>query len=471
MQVNSGLSQGSASTQTGSTSMGDSTMCLVNKDDPCLIAYYPFNGNANDESGWGNHGAVFGATLTTDRFGNDSSAYEFDGVDDYIEGAISNWPLGNDSRTISLWVKDEDDNDNHTVLDYGDHGSGGEYSVKILSTLNHQIRIVENATGYDTQDSITPNKWNKVDVVYDDPEITVFLNGIKLDTFNVGSINTIDNGFFRIGRQVGGINVNFTYMKGTIDDIKVYNCALDSTQIDSIWRSECVPLRDTTDTAICQNDSIYLQGSYQTTAGTYYDTLTASNGCDSIVVTKLSTYPTYNTTVNDSICNGDSILLGGSYQTTAGTYYDTLSTVNGCDSVITTNLTVNPLPTVSLGNDTIICDGTTITLDAGAGFSTYLWSDNSTGQTLSVSDSNDYYVEVTDTNGCSNTDTITVSTTVCSGIGAKQLNPNTIELYPNPTDGKFTITSQKQVDILVFTSKGERILQKNAINGSHELDI
>jgi hypothetical protein len=46
-----------------------------------LIAYYPFNGNANDESGNGHHGTVYGATLTQDRCGNADSAYSFDGND------------------------------------------------------------------------------------------------------------------------------------------------------------------------------------------------------------------------------------------------------------------------------------------------------------------------------------------------------------------------------------------------------
>jgi hypothetical protein len=44
-----------------------------------LVAHYPFNGNANDESGNGNHGMVNGATLTEDRFGNIDSAFHFDG--------------------------------------------------------------------------------------------------------------------------------------------------------------------------------------------------------------------------------------------------------------------------------------------------------------------------------------------------------------------------------------------------------
>ncbi len=56
-----------------------------------LVAYYPFNGNANDESGNGNHGTVHGATLTEDGFGNPESAYNFDGIDDYISISSAAW--------------------------------------------------------------------------------------------------------------------------------------------------------------------------------------------------------------------------------------------------------------------------------------------------------------------------------------------------------------------------------------------
>ena len=48
-----------------------------------LIAYYPFNGNANDESGNSNNGSVLGASLSGDRFGNENSAYTFNGIDSF----------------------------------------------------------------------------------------------------------------------------------------------------------------------------------------------------------------------------------------------------------------------------------------------------------------------------------------------------------------------------------------------------
>ncbi len=57
-----------------------------------LVAWYPFNGNANDESGNGRNGTVFGARLTDDRMGNEQQAYQLDGVDDYID--VGNWEFG-----------------------------------------------------------------------------------------------------------------------------------------------------------------------------------------------------------------------------------------------------------------------------------------------------------------------------------------------------------------------------------------
>src|SRR5580704_12112208 len=67
-----------------------------------LVAYYPFNGNANDASGNGNNGMVFGATLATDRFGNANSAYYFDGISAYITVPLSNTVFSGDF-TASIW--------------------------------------------------------------------------------------------------------------------------------------------------------------------------------------------------------------------------------------------------------------------------------------------------------------------------------------------------------------------------------
>jgi len=72
-----------------------------------LVAWYPFSGNANDFTDNNNNGTVNGATLTTDRFGNPSSAYSFDGVSNniLIHSDTNLAPYGKSNYTVSLWVK------------------------------------------------------------------------------------------------------------------------------------------------------------------------------------------------------------------------------------------------------------------------------------------------------------------------------------------------------------------------------
>ncbi|MBI2966935.1 MAG: gliding motility-associated C-terminal domain-containing protein [Bacteroidetes bacterium] len=113
--------------------------------------------------------------------------------------------------------------------------------------------------------------------------------------------------------------------------------------------------------AICAGDSILLSGSWQSVGGIYYDTLISAGGCDSVITTTLTVYPTYNTPAGATICSGDSIFLGGSWQFAAGSYYDTLASINGCDSVIITTLSLNPsyiIPTTAA-----ICTGDSIFLN------------------------------------------------------------------------------------------------------------
>jgi hypothetical protein len=95
-----------------------------------LVAYYPFNGNANDESGNGNNGVVDGAILTTDRFGNAAKAYSFNGVSQKI--TITDAPLLNfsSSFSISYWLK---------ASSWGDYTKGGIISKKANDAANGYV--------------------------------------------------------------------------------------------------------------------------------------------------------------------------------------------------------------------------------------------------------------------------------------------------------------------------------------------
>ncbi|MCK4658222.1 MAG: hypothetical protein KAV82_01755, partial [Phycisphaerae bacterium] len=177
-----------------------------------------------------------------------------------------------------------------------------------------------------------------------------------------------------------------------------------------------------------------------TTGGTYSVTVTSANGCqgvDNILITVSSALqPTIVAIPGETVCDGTSVTLdaGGGYQsylwstgaitrqisvTTSGTYSVTVTDINGCEGTDDIDITVNPNPTPSIlaTPGATVCEGTTVTLDAGAGHSSYSWSTGATTQTINVTTSAIYSVTVMNAGGCTGSDSITIT-----------VNPN-----PTPT--------------------------------------
>ncbi len=175
--------------------------------------------------------------------------------------------------------------------------------------------------------------------------------------------------------------------------------------------------------SFCQGDNVILTASGANTyawsnttsnasitvssAGTYTVTGTDANGCSSIATKTVSVNPTYNVPLTHSICQGESYNFYGQNLTTSGTYTHTLQTVNGCDSVLTLTFTVKSLPTPTITGNTTFCQGQSSTLTATGGNS-YVWSNASTGNSISVSQSGVYTVTATNVEGCSATANVTV---------------------------------------------------------------
>lgn len=107
--------------------------------------------------------------------------------------------------------------------------------------------------------------------------------------------------------------------------------------------------------AICQDATYTWAGTSYTTAGSYPFTFSTVKGCDSIVTLNLTVNPTYHTSFSASICQGDSYFWAGISYNTAGSYLQSFTTVNGCDSVVTLNLIVNPVYSNPI--TAIICQG------------------------------------------------------------------------------------------------------------------
>lgn len=209
-----------------------------------LVAYYPFNGKANDESGNANNGTVHGPTLTGDRFGNSNSAYSFDGDGDYIEVSDNDTLDITGPITIMAWIKPTDLSgfNKYVVCKRDDSPPGGNvydldiYPNKVRSLFHFQGGGAQTrrATG---ETSIIENKWQHIAVTWDrDTTVTVYYNGQPDGTgpFDVnadGPIKTSE-GRLEIGWYSGGGTA--TYFKGIIDDVHIYNRALSPDEIIAI---------------------------------------------------------------------------------------------------------------------------------------------------------------------------------------------------------------------------------------------
>ena len=125
-----------------------------------------------------------------------------------------------------------------------------------------------------------------------------------------------------------------------------------------------VPTRYTTlDRTICDGESVSVGSSTYTATGNYQDQLTSvETGCDSIVSLSLTVLNVPRTSLTESICDGETYTVGSSNYTATGTFTDTLAAANGCDSIITLGLTVLDVPETTLVRE--ICDGEVFTVGA-----------------------------------------------------------------------------------------------------------
>ena len=154
----------------------------------------------------------------------------------------------------------------------------------------------------------------------------------KVTQFNTLTICNNDSAYLANAYQT---------QSGYYNDTLVSNSGCDSIVTTYL---EVTPISYFIDTlTICTNDSAYLEGAYQNTNGVYVDTTTAVTGCDSLIITYLFTDTVLYGNTSVSVCSGDSLFVGGSYQFISGTYYDTLTSSAGCDSILQTNLTIDLL--------------------------------------------------------------------------------------------------------------------------------
>jgi hypothetical protein len=209
--------------------------------DSGLVACYPFNGNANDMTGNGHNGTVVGATLVPDRFGNANSAYQFaDNTGSYInvpnfssiltanDIAISFWSQANSNTSDQPFMAQPDVESNRfgiavnytsvgAIWDYGDLTSSSgrmSYNTGYSTSWQHYVFQV----------SQTQNLKQ------------IYLNGVLIDSSPYGMAYNASG----TSLNIGGANVwsgGWAGFPGVIDDIRIYNRALNQKEVDSLYHA------------------------------------------------------------------------------------------------------------------------------------------------------------------------------------------------------------------------------------------
>jgi Concanavalin A-like lectin/glucanases superfamily/Secretion system C-terminal sorting domain len=207
------------------------------------VAYYPFNGNANDAVGSLN-GTVNGATLTTDRFGHANSAYSFNGTVNNINLTNSNIIRPVTAITISAWVFLQHPNVGilgNSVISCSDDAG---YNITFFepNQIEFSVRRNNADASVTTDASAYYNAWHFVVGTYDGRLAKIYIDGVLKGTNDAGAVFPIQYSATAntyIGVEPGplfSIDPNFNYL-GAIDEVKIYNVALTAAQVQNEYLS------------------------------------------------------------------------------------------------------------------------------------------------------------------------------------------------------------------------------------------
>ncbi len=231
----------------------------------------------------------------------------------------------------------------------------------------------------------------------------------------------------------------------------------------------------TYNTAICNGSSFNFNGRTLTTAGIYTDTLSNTNGCDSVVTLSLQVNPLNSYTYSAMVCSGQTFLFGNSPLTATGVYTDSLLNSNGCDSIVTLTLTVDTVPPVTwnFGFDTIAFDSHPILLTGTNPVGGTFTGPGVTGNLLYPNQAqpgiNTITYTYTDNAGCSDSvsKTFTILTT-----GIQQLKANQFTVYPNPASNALTIKLPESAGTInIINAEGVLLKTQIATSSNLVLDI
>jgi hypothetical protein len=236
----------------------------------------------------------------------------------------------------------------------------------------------------------------------------------------------------------------------------------------------------------------------------YTDPASQCSGTDSVVI---SVHPVPVAAIITSspvaLCPGDSALLSATISTgsnchwlwnsiplpgaidtilfagTTGQYQAVATTIFGCtDTSGIVEVVLYQKPAITLGHDTSICSGDQILIDAGSGYSAYLWSNGAVSQSVLIDSSGvgngfiDVWVRIWDMNGCENGDTVTITFVDCTGLLSRPAKLP-LKVFPNPFRNHFTVSfdagSSLTIDYMLQDVQGQTVMKQELVSSPYTI--
>ncbi len=444
-----------------------------------LIGYWPFNGNANDESINNNHGKVTNATLTLDRFGNKNSAYIFDGNGDYIDcGDSANlfvstnttnfWFLFDDTTKIQHFVNCTNSDSGEWGVNYYHHSasSGGGIISGLSGGSNDSWIAAATSRNFRYADST----WHMFTSTYSakDNSLRFYLDGCFVSNITAqrkGFVNGKDSlSFNNKEHWVYGIRSQYLtsstgspgYLDGCLDDIALYNRVLSQVEIKELYNGRVY--YDTTNVF----DTTYINDT------TFYKTYDTTNVFDTTYINDTTFYTTYDTTIVFDTTFVNDTTFYTIYDTTKVTIYDTTNTtIYDTTNIIiydTTNITIYDTTSIP------IYDTTYISINDTTFFRVYDTTRLTIYDTTRIT-INDTAIHQ-DTFYLAVTDTLYIKSYLSSG----STNSCVIKMYPNPTNDAITIINGSFCSMLGYTltivdDRGKLIYKTAISNKTLSVDL
>ena len=354
-----------------------------------LVGWWPFNGNAEDESANTNDGIVNGATLESDRFGTLNSAYIFDGINDYIICSNYNIPTTT-NISISVWIKPFQNNGIAEFICLGSPASttwgtmaGTDWNGSPYQTMNYGRGC--SGTGVSNV-AVSPNinNWQHITFVStgDGGICSVYVNGNFIGQSNNGTIGSCTSSNLYFGVDIFGPN----FINCVLDDIGIWNRALTQEEVSNLYNA-----------TNCSNNLSISPSSNQLQTGA-----TAN-----FIATTSDPNPNY------------------VWQSDFGQGYVTLNNYGNYSGVNTNSLSIS---NVHLPNHT-----QPIRVISNSGECI----DTSNVAAINITDTCIVTINDTITTLISVTDTLVINTLI-TGLTPPN-NSNTIKVFPNPTNDHITI--------------------------------